>query len=136
MDFQSKRSVDDRLRSLIDRPDRAVKKQKPRRRKKNEYDIDVTRLDGLSESELVVIAQMAGYHKASRHLHRDDLINLILGEADDCLDVLAPAREMIYAYVKANERIMRSQMPCDLHCPTCPHHQVVECFTANRDLVE
>lgn len=131
------RSIDDRLRSLLSREAPAKKQRTVRRRKrKTDHVIDVTRLCDLSETELVAVAHLAGYKTASRQMLRDDLIALILGEADEPMDCLSGPRELTYAYVKANEAIMASMMPCDLHCPTCPHHQVVECYTTNRDLVE
>jgi hypothetical protein len=134
-----KRSVDKRLLGLVNKPKRpAAAKPKKKKTKKSsgEFSVDLSALPSLSESELVSIAHLVGYENASRGMHRDDLIDLIISGASDCDDVLAPIREVIYSFVKGNERIMRSQMPCDLHCPTCPHHQVVECFTTNRDLVD
>jgi hypothetical protein len=131
------RSIDERLNSLLQRkPARKRKKPARYRPKRGETAVDITKLQQLNETELVTIAREAGYESASRQLLREDLIDLILGERDVPSDPLEGPRRKIYSYVKGNERIMPSQMPCDLHCPTCPHHQVVECFTVNRDMVE
>jgi hypothetical protein len=27
-------------------------------------------------------------------------------------------------------------MNCDLHCPTCPHDKVVQCYTINHDRID
>jgi hypothetical protein len=131
------RSIDERLKALLAREaPTGLKKGRRPRKLKGHIPVDVTQLRGLCETELVAIARLVGYKHASRQMLPEDVITLILGEADEPLDSLSEPRGRIYTYVKANESIMASLMPCDLHCPTCPHHQVVECFTVNRDLVE
>lgn len=129
-------STDERLKRLINRvaPSR-LKQPRKRRQTKDERDIDVTRLHEVSHTELVSIAQRAGYDTVSRQLPPDDLIDIILGAAEPPQDALAPVRERIHQFVQA-ERVMVSSMPCDLDCPNCPHHWVVECYTDNRDLVD
>lgn len=135
-DVYAEGTLDDRLRKLINRrvPAR-VKKPPTRRKARDEEEVDVTRLSELSHTELVLISQRAGYRDASRQLPREDLIDLILGALDAPEDVLAPYRKAIHTFVTQNE-IMVSGMPCDLDCPNCTHHWVVECFADNRDLVE
>jgi hypothetical protein len=85
----------------------------------------------MSVSELVEVARLAGYEHASRQLLPEDLIALILGELDDPEDPLASIRAKIFDFVDGNQRILRSQMRCDLYCPACPHNMVVECYTDN-----
>jgi hypothetical protein len=131
------RSIDERLKELLARTTpRKVRKGRKPKKPKGYTPIDPSCLAGLCETELVAIAHLAGYKTASRQMLPEDLISLILGEADEPTDCLAEPRGMIHSYVKVNTSIMASMMPCDLHCPTCPHHMVVECFTVNRDLVE
>lgn len=129
-------SLDERLRNLINKrmPSRR-KKPRKHRKTKDERDVDVTRLHELSETELVLIAQRAGYETASRQTPRDELIDLILGSTEPPEDALGPIREKIHRFVQSID-IMASTMPCDLDCPNCTHHWVVECYTDNRDLVE
>jgi hypothetical protein len=131
------RSIDERLKDLLARTaTKTTRTGKKPRKPKGYTPIDTSNLEGLCETELVAIAKFAGYRTASRQMLPEDLISLILGEADEPIDCLAEPRGLLHSYVKANTSIMASMMPCDLHCPTCPHHMVVECFTVNRDLVE
>ena len=136
------RSIDDRLKSLLRRdpviPKKKLRKKK-RRRKKTDIIIDPTALHECSESELVAITHELGFEDTSRAMTRDDLIEVILGQSDEepGVDILGSVRSKIYAYVKGNRSmISAAEMRCDLHCPTCPHHRVVECYTVNQDLVE
>tara|TARA_R110002126_G_scaffold43113_11_gene123830 strand:- start:379 stop:597 length:219 start_codon:yes stop_codon:yes gene_type:complete len=69
----------------------------------------------------------------------DDLIAIITGEAEEepGIDILSSIRDSINTFVQGNRSIIAiSQMRCDLQCLQCPHHQVVECYTVNQDLVE
>ena len=99
--------------------------------------LDETRLWEMSHSEVVQVAQMVGFEHASRAISKDELIGLILGDlqgvVDDPLDVV---RSRTFAFVRGNRRLMVSKMRCSLHCPTCPHHRVVECYSANHDIVD
>jgi len=131
------RSIDDRLKDLLARKAPAkMKRPKKPKKPKGYLPLDLLRLGELCETELVEVAHVVGYPTASRQMLPEDLIALILGEADDPMDCLSTIRETVHTYVRENASIMASMMPCDLHCPTCPHHQVVECFNVNRDLVE
>ena len=131
------RSIDERLRDLLARASPKKKPKTVRRRKvKGDCEVDPTRLKELCETELVTIAHMVGYRHASRQMLPEDLIALILGQYDEPEDPLEVQRELLNAHVRGNARIMASQMPCDLRCPTCPHHQLVECFFDNQNLVE
>jgi hypothetical protein len=129
-------TTDERLRKLINRrvPSR-LKKPRKRRKTKDENEIDVTRLDELSETELVAIAHQMGFETVSRQIPAEDIIDIILGGVDSPQDPLLPVREGIHDFVQKNE-IMVASLPCDLDCPNCTHHWVVECFTDNRDLVD
>lgn len=129
-------TVEDRLSRLINKAmPQKMRKPRKRRKTKDEREIDVTRLAEVSDTELVLIAQRMGYETVSRQMPSEDIIDIILGAINSPEDVLTPVRETIYAFVKANA-IMVSTMPCDLNCPACPHHMVVECYSTNRDLVE
>ena len=137
------RPIDDRLQDLIRQeprqPTKKPRKGRRRKPKKGEHQIDPTRLDECSDSELVAIAQYMGFENVSRALMRDDIIDLILGkEGEEAgMDLLGDIRKKIYAYVQGNRSMMPvDQMRCDLHCPTCPHQMVVDCYTVNQDLVE
>lgn len=99
--------------------------------------MDETRLTEMSHSELVQAAVLIGFVHASRQVSREGLIDLILGAAQhEPADPLAEIRVKTYAFVQGNRRLMISKMRCSLHCPTCPHHKVVECYTANHDIVD
>ena len=135
-------AIEQNLQALIDR-EPLVPKRKPRqvrfRKRKDTYYIDPTRLDECGESELVAISHLLGFENTSRAMTRDDLIELILGEAEEELgvDILSDVRTTIHAYVNGNRSLISPvEMRCDLHCPTCPHQRVVECYTVNQDLVE
>lgn len=112
-----------------------MKKPRKRRKTKDENDIDVTRLTEVSDTELVTIANQMGYETVSRQLPRDDIIDIILGSVEPPQDPLLPIREGTHNFVQKNE-VMVASLPCDLDCPNCTHHWVVECFTDNRDLVD
>jgi len=98
--------------------------------------VDVTRLHEASHTELVQLAHKAGYPDVSRQVLEEDIIALLLGEAAHVEDPLQEVRERTYDFVQGNRRIMASQLSCDLYCPGCPHHKVVECYTTNRDYVD
>ena len=111
-------------------------KEMAKRRKQKEPDIDLTKLDEMSDSELVAAALLVGHEHASRAIVREDLIALILGEVDEIEDVLQPIREKTYNFVKGNRSVMKSLVDCDMYCPACPHHKVVDCYTDNHDIVD
>jgi hypothetical protein len=131
-------SADERLRKLTAgaSPPKKKTRRRPTKKTPTAHPVDLTLLEEMSESELVAVARLVGYPTASRRLLPEDLISLILGEVDEPPeDPLVDIREKIFDFVDGNQRILRSQMSCDLHCPTCPHHKVVECYTVNQDKV-
>ena len=99
--------------------------------------LDETRLYDMSTTELVQVCQHLGFAHAARHVDRDTLIGLVLGEVQgDIADPLDTVRRKTFVFVEGNKRLMVSKMRCSLHCPTCPHHKVVECYSANHDIVD
>lgn len=128
-------NTDARLRKLLkkDEPTARTKKKE----KGTEGDIDISKIELMSESELVEVADIAGIPNTSRALGREKLIELILGMTDsqDIQDPVESVRARIWHYVQGNRSLMVSNVSCDLHCPTCPRRRVVECFTDNHDLV-
>ncbi len=127
-------STDDRMRRLTKTRSTARRKKK-KKKGPADVDIDLSRLEEMNETELVSVAHMMGYRMASRQLLKEDLIALILGEREEPPDPIEEIRDRIWSFVDGNQRILRSQLTCDMHCPTCPHHQVVACFAANNDKV-
>lgn len=116
-----------------EQPRNAVKKQK------NEPApvLDETRLYDMSHTELVQACAALGIENAGRHVERDALIALILGEMQgEIIDPLEAVRRKTFSFVNGNKSLMISKMRCSLHCPTCPHHKVVECYAANHDIVD
>ncbi len=108
-----------------------------RSRKKEPFEIDLTRLDEASDTELVLIARHIGYPNASRQMVREDLIDMILGEEFDVDDPLEEIRRRTYAFVTARRRSLDPQaMKCDFYCPGCPHNKVIECYTDNHGYVD
>ena len=101
----------------------------------DEFDLDMSKLPLMSNSELAQICARIGFPNASRSLHRDDLIGLIAGDEIDIEDPLSEQRENTFAFVSNNRKMLTSVLTCDMHCPTCPHHQVIECWSDNKDLV-
>lgn len=128
-------TTDSRLKKLLKRDEITPKIKK--KAKGNEQDVDISKIELMSESELVEIADAVGIPKASRALGRDRLMELILGMSDsaDIQDPVESVRAQIWRYVQGNKSLMISNVSCDLHCPTCPRRRVVECFTDNHDLV-
>lgn len=113
------------------------------KRKKSESpldrELDLSRLDEMSDTELVQVARLLGFENASRAYHRDDLVAMVLGEVvtpEEVEDPLQEIREKIHNYVRGNRRIMVSMLMCDLHCPPCPHDKVVECYATNMDIID
>lgn len=99
--------------------------------------LDETRLHDMSDTELAQACTLLGIENAGRHVEREALIALILGEMQgEIIDPLAAARRKTYSFVNGNKSLMISKMRCSLHCPTCPHHKVVECYAANHDIVD
>lgn len=129
--------TDDRLRKLLRAKD-ASTKPKPRKKVGAEVeDIDISKIEEMSESELVELAHAVGYETATRQLLREELIDLILGGRQTIPeDPVQSIRERTWAYVEKNTRIMRSQMPCDLDCLNCPSRTVLVCYTVNHDYVD
>jgi hypothetical protein len=118
-----------------------VKKAAPKKKKKveelaeEEFDLDMGKIPLMSNSELAQICSRIGFPYASRSLHRDDLVSLIAGEDIGVDDPLEEQRTRTYGFVNNNKKMLTSVLTCDMHCPTCPHHQVVECWSDNKDLV-
>jgi hypothetical protein len=132
----SRDETDNRLKQLLNKKDPPPPRRTRRKKKVKGPTVDLELLPYMSESELVEIARLAGYSNASRQLLPEDLIALILGELpEEPADSLEQIRERIFDFVDGNQRILRSQMTCDLYCPTCPHNKVVECYVVNRDKV-
>ena len=103
--------------------------------KEESFDLDLSKVGGMSTTEIAQICNKMGHLYASRAMHREDLISLLVGEAIDVEDPLEEHRGRTFEYVQNNKRMLTSVMSCDLHCPTCPHSQVVECWSDNEDKV-
>lgn len=98
--------------------------------------IDPTQLDQCSDSELVEVARRMGYPNASRAQHRDDLLLLLIGEADPpARDELEEVRAKTYSKVRG-QALLLTTLNCDANCPLCPHDKVVACYAENRDVVD
>lgn len=128
-------TTDSRLKKLLKKDEPTTKAKK--KSKEAGYEIDVSKIDLMSESELVEVADSIGTSNASRALGREKLIELILGVVSpgDVHDPVEAVRARIWRYVQGNKSLMVSNVSCDLHCPTCPRRRVIECFTDNHDLV-
>jgi hypothetical protein len=113
--------------------------KKPRKKKappkEEAFDLDLSKVSDMSTTEIVQICTKMGHAYASRALHREDLISLLVGETIDVEDPLEEHRSKTFEFVRNNKRMLTSVMSCDLHCPTCPHGQVVECWSDNEDKV-
>ena len=136
------RSLDDRLKQLLATSPVVPRKKlrNPKKKKfKEDFAFDPTQLSELSESELVTIAHHLGYAKVSRAYTREDIVEIINGTVgeDSMPDVLSEVRETIHRHITEQAgRVSAAALRCDMNCPVCPHHMVVECYTTNRDLVE
>ena len=118
--------------------ERKVTKKRPRPKPKpeaNDFQLDLSRLEDMSDTELVSACRASGHIHASRAMHRDDLEALLIGEPIEVDDPLAEIRETTYAFVQGNSSILKSVMKCDLYCPACPHDKVIECWATNHDIV-
>jgi hypothetical protein len=111
------------------------KVRKKKAPKEDSFDLDLSKIGGMSTTEIAQICNKMGHLYASRAMHREDLISLLVGEAIDVEDPLEEHRSKTFEYVQNNKRMLTSVMSCDLHCPTCPHGQVVECWSDNEDKV-
>ena len=110
----------------------AKKKPEP---KADDFHLDLSKLEDMSNTELVSSCRASGHIHASRAMHRNDLEALLIGEPIEVEDPLVEIRETTYAFVQGNSSILKSVMKCDLHCPTCPHNKVIECWATNHDIV-
>lgn len=130
-------NTDDRLKKLLAVKDKEKASPKPKKPKKSsEPVVDLSKINDMSESELVEIAHLMGIAAASRQLPREELVDLILGMRETPLeDPIAGIRERTHRYVQTN-RVMVSQLPCDLDCPKCPVREVVACYAVNNDLFD
>ena len=104
-------------------------------REGEEFDLDLSKLGAMSTTEIAQICNKMGHTHASRALHREDLITLLVGEDINIEDPLEEHRRKTFEFVQNNQQMLTSVLSCDMHCPTCPHRQVVECWTDNKDLV-
>ena len=122
-----------------ERPEKPEVPKKPAKKKKpaqeEEFDLDLSKLGAMSTTEIAQICNKSGHTYASRALHREDLINLLVGEPISIEDPLEEHRRKTFAFVQDNKQMLTSVLTCDMHCPTCPHRQVVECWTDNKDLI-
>ena len=100
-----------------------------------EFDLDLSKVPLMSDSEIAQICERVGMVGASRSLHRDDLVSLLVGETTGVEDPLENQRKKTFHFISNNRKMLTSVLTCDMHCPTCPHHQVVECWSDNKDLV-
>jgi len=105
------------------------------RRLRKDPELDPTRLGECSDSELVAICRKLGFLTASRAMHRDDLISLARMEIEAPPDLLHEIRLKTHKKVRGKQ-LLRTVMNCDLHCPTCPHDKVVQCYAINHDRVD
>lgn len=145
-------SLDDRvnkIESIVEGvPEKAIRieptveKRAPKKRtraKKNpepaDFQLDLNKLEDMSDTELVSACRASGHTHASRAMHRDDIEALLIGEPIEVEDPLAEIRETTYAFVQGNSSILKSVMKCDLYCPACPHNKVIECWATNHDIV-
>tara|TARA_B100000131_G_scaffold304437_1_gene329452 strand:+ start:1785 stop:2279 length:495 start_codon:yes stop_codon:yes gene_type:complete len=101
-----------------------------------DFELDLGKLPMMSTTEIVQACILHGHVNASRAMLREDLIDLLMGEPIDVEDPVEDIRNKTYSFVQENELMLRSQMQCDLHCPSCPNNTVVQCWTANHDLVD
>lgn len=107
-----------------------------RRGRQKEPEVDLERLEEASNTELVQICRQVGELHVGRHVLREDLIALILGEAVFYEDVLADWRKRTFAFVTKHRRSINvGQMDCDFYCPSCPHNKVIECWADNHEQV-
>jgi hypothetical protein len=109
--------------------------QRKYRRIRKEPEVDPTRLEECSDTELVHLCRMIGYRTASRAMHRDDLIALARMEILPTPDPLEIIRRKTYKKVQGRA-LLRTVMNCDLECLACPHDQVVQCYAINHGTVD
>lgn len=98
-------------------------------------------LDELSHSEIVEIAKHAfkkhlapeNLAKITLQIPKEDLISAINGESKlgILVDPIEEIRRRIFDYINQNS-LLKSNLTCSTHCPTCPYAKVVNCFTVNR----
>ena len=105
-------------------------------------------LTSCSHEELVQILWKLGKPEASKQVREADAIDIIKSIAlhrdifsspedfieRDIEDPVEEIRKKTFAYIN-KEQVDVSNMSCSLHCPTCPHYTVVECWTDNSDLI-
>ena len=102
-------------------------------------------LEELSHTELVEITRYVfGKYMdpealacITRQISKDELISAIEGESklQIIVDPIEEIREKIYAFINENY-LLKTQMTCSTHCPTCPYSKVINCFTLNRRKLE
>ena len=105
-----------------------------RKKKRQVWDLDVTKLHECNLTELVQAARRVGYPEVSRQMPRDDIEGLILGEDVHLEDPLVEVRERIHDYLHGNS-VMLSGLQCSTDCMRCPHDRVVDCYSRNHDQV-
>ncbi|MEC8306399.1 MAG: hypothetical protein VXZ72_00870 [Chlamydiota bacterium] len=128
-------SVEPPKQAASEKPTKKPKKKVEKAPEEDEFDLDLGKIPLMSDTELVQICNRIGFTSASKALHRDDLVNLLVGEEVNVDDPLEEQRTKTFDFVSNNKKMLTSVLTCDMHCPTCPHHQVVECWSDNKDLV-
>ena len=108
--------------------------RKTRRKKKDVWDLDLTRLAECNQTELIQAARRAGYPHVSRQMDASDIEALLLGDEIAVEDPLAQVRQYLHDYLTGNS-VMLSGLNCSTECLKCPHDRVVDCYARNHDLV-
>jgi hypothetical protein len=105
-----------------------------KRKKADVWDLDLTRLDECSLTELIQVARRAGYPHVSEQMPREDVEDLLLGDEVHQEDPLRQIRQYLHEYLTGNS-VMLSGLDCSTQCKVCPHGRVVDCYARNHDLV-
>lgn len=105
-----------------------------RKKRKDVWDLDLTRLDECNLTELIQAARRAGYPHVSEQMPREDIELLLLGDEVHQEDPLHQIRQDLHDYLVGNS-VMLSGLDCSTRCLVCPHARVVDCYSRNHDLV-
>ena len=119
--------------------------KEPKRKKNNKNIIIPPVLEDLSHSEIVEISKhvFSKFLKReelavfTRQIKKEDLISLIReGYTNQVkpIDPLKDIRQKIFDFINRNE-ILRSNLDCSTHCPTCPYSKVINCHTVNGRII-
>ena len=92
----------------------------------------------MSKTELAQIAVEKGHRGASRAVHRDELIDVVLGNSSvDIEDPLESVRETIDYFITKVQPSLRQTLRCSCDCKNvCPAGQVIDCWTSNKQKIE